>query len=203
MYWNCGNSQIGIDGTDYIMADDNCWDPWKNEWFICEERLCQMHPEWFGGECDFGRDRRGGGRRIEKAKDWIEDWAEDFSRSQEDGVRNITDSAEGILDNLRQNITAMFNETIANVTAELQNATDTLTNETTAWTEENLTEEAMHKLMDDARDELDLGLLIEAEPEEGNSATLGLVAAGVAATAAGLFVARLKCRKDDEAFERV
>ena len=168
-----------------------------------------MHPEWFGGDCDCvrdgcnGRDGRDGGRRIEKVKDWIEDWTEDFSRSQEDGVRNITDSAEGILDNLRQNVTAMFNETIANVTAELQNATDTLTNETTSWTEENLTEEAMHQLIDDARDELDLGLLIEAEPEEGNSATLGLVAAGVAATATGLFVARLKCRKDDEAFERV
>ena len=101
------------------MADGDCWDPWINEWFICDERQCQKHPQWFGRECDFGRDRRDGGRRIEKVKDWIEDWAEDFSRSQEDGVRNITDSAEGILDNLRQNVTAMFNETIANVTAEL------------------------------------------------------------------------------------
>ena len=50
--------------------------------------------------------------------------------------------------------------------------------------------------------EQDLGMLFEAEQEESSSATLGLIAAGTLASAAGLFVARLKCRKDDESFER-
>ena len=41
------------------------------------------------------------------------------------------------------------------------------------------------------------------DDQENSSSSMGLVAAGAIATAAGLFVARQKCRKDDEAFERV
>ena len=139
----------------------------------------------------------------EDVKDMVEDWAEDFARSQQDRVRNITENAEAILEDLHQNLTSIVNATIANVTAELRNAT----NETAAWAQDNLSEEDMHKLLDEAVEEvareLDLGMLQEAEHEESNSATVGLVAAGVVATAAGLFVARRMSHKGDDAFERV
>ena len=53
-------------------------------------------------------------------------------------------------------------------------------------------------------DELDIEMLADAK-EESNSitTTLGFIAAATAATAAGLFIARLKCSKKDEDFERV
>ena len=59
--------------------------------------------------------------------------------------------------------------------------------------------------MSDLRDDwLDIKMLADAEEEsDSNTTTLGFVAAATAATVAGLFIARLKCGKNDEDFERV
>ena len=209
LYWNCGAFSERFGPNVYISIDGECWDEGRGSWLQCDRIRCEYDPK-ASPECEYWQEdtaRREDGDRLsdfgEDVKDMVEDWAEDFARSQQDRVRNITENAEAILEDLHQNLTSIVNATIANVTAELRNAS----NETAAWAQDNLTEEDMHKLLDEAVEEvareLDLGMLQEAEHEESNSATVGLVAAGVVATAAGLFVARRMSHKGDDAFERV
>ena len=123
-------------------------------------------------------------------------------------------------------MTATVNATIADVSAEARNATANLTNATADWADQNLQEEDMHELIDDLldeiADELDLNereeeregerrrepwdekvMLLESSESNEAGSSIGLITAATIATAAGLFVARQKCHKDDNGFERV
>ena len=75
-----------------------------------------------------------------------------------------------------------------------------------SWHESRRNDGSDSVVLNNVRDDsLDIEMLADAEEEESDSitTTLGFIAAATAATAAGLFIARLKCSKKDEDFERV
>jgi|Transcript_41248 hypothetical protein len=107
------------------------------------------------------------------------------------------------------NLTDMLNQTVSEGLEQVEEQSSQWLNETAAELSdmiEDASREISRELdLDlDRRNETDSWAmnLLASEEQESNSGAYGLAAVAAAATAAGLIVARSKCRKNDEDFQR-
>lgn len=150
---------------------------------------------------DRGDDHRDQMRDIERmVENVLEDWAESTYDANRDLIDSISADSRRLVGNVVTNTTSMLNQTVTEGFEQMLNQTGQYLNETRSQVNETIyetNEDIMREL------DLDMALLSAVETEESNGSLFGIAAVSAVATFAGLFVARAKCGKNDEDFQRV